>query len=98
MRLIKMTGGLGNQMFIYAMYLKMRAVFPDTKIDLSDMVHYRVHYGYEMNKVFNLPRTEFRINRSLKKIIEFLLFKTILEPRWFACALHPEVSLAMDLF
>ena len=66
-------------MFIYAMYLKMRAVFPDTKIDLSDMVHYRVHYGYEMNKVFNLPRTEFRINRSLKKIIEFLLFKTILE-------------------
>ena len=37
MRLIKMTGGLGNQMFIYAMYLKMRAVFPDTKIDLSDM-------------------------------------------------------------
>lgn len=23
MRLIKMTGGLGNQMFIYAFYLKM---------------------------------------------------------------------------
>lgn len=32
-----------------------------------------------MNKVFHLPRTEFCINRSLKKIIEFLLFKTILE-------------------
>ena len=79
MRLIKMTGGLGNQMFIYAMYLKMKRIFPDVRIDLSDMVHYQVHYGYEMNKVFHLPRTEFCINRSLKKIIEFLLFKTILE-------------------
>lgn len=79
MRLIKMTGGLGNQMFIYAMYLKMKTVSPDVRIDLSDMVHYQVHYGYEMNKVFHLPRTEFCINRSLKKIIEFLLFKTILE-------------------
>lgn len=79
MRLIKMTGGLGNQMFIYAMYLKMKTIFPNVRIDLSDMVHYQVHYGYEMNKVFHLPRTEFCINRSLKKIIEFLLFKTILE-------------------
>lgn len=79
MRLIKMAGGLGNQMFIYAMYLKMKKSFPDTKLDLSDIVHYKVHYGYEMNKVFNLPRTEFRINRNLKKVIEFLFFKTILE-------------------
>ena len=54
MRLIKMTGGLGNQMFIYAMYLKMKTIFPDVRIDLSDMVHYQVHYGYEMNKVFHL--------------------------------------------
>ena len=70
MRLIKMTGGLGNQMFIYAMYLKMKTIFPDVRIDLSDMVHYQVHYGYEMNKEFHLPRTEFCINRSIKKIIE----------------------------
>ena len=30
MRLIKMTGGLGNQMFIYAFYLKMKKLFPHT--------------------------------------------------------------------
>ena len=48
MRLIKMTGGLGNQMFIYAFYLKMKKLFPHTKIDLSDMMHYHVHHGYEM--------------------------------------------------
>ena len=45
MRLIKMTGGLGNQMFIYVLYLRMKSRFPDTRIDLSDMQHYHVHYG-----------------------------------------------------
>lgn len=79
MRLIKMTGGLGNQMFIYALYLRMRRDFPDTRIDLSDMMHYRVHNGYEMHRVFGLPKVEFCINRTLKKILEFLFFRTILE-------------------
>lgn len=79
MRLIKMTGGFGNQMFIYAFYLRMKKRYPKTRIDLSDMVHYHAHHGYEMNRVFRLPSTEFCINRSLKKVIEFLFFKTILE-------------------
>ena len=79
MRLIKMTGGLGNQMFIYAMYLQMKKRFKNVRIDLSDMVHYKVHHGYEMNRVFNLPHTEFCINQSLKKVLEFLFFRTILE-------------------
>lgn len=72
MRLIKVTGGLGNQMFIYAFYLRMKKRFPKVRIDLSDMVHYKVHYGYEMHRVFNLPHTEFCINQPLKKVIEFL--------------------------
>lgn len=79
MRLIKMTGGLGNQMFIYALYISMRRHFNDVRIDLSDMVHYHVHHGYEMNRVFGLPQTEFVMNQKLKKVVEFLFFKTILE-------------------
>ena len=58
MRLIKVTGGLGNQMFIYAFYLRMKKYYPKVRIDLSDMMHYKVHYGYEMHRVFNLPHTE----------------------------------------
>ena len=81
MRLIKMIGGLGNQMFIYAFYLKMKHRYPDTNIDLSDMVHYKVHNGYEMNRIFDLSQTEFCINRTLKKILEFLFFKKIYERR-----------------
>lgn len=49
--------------------------YPKVRIDLSDMMHYKVHYGYEMHRVFKLPHTEFCINRPLKKIIEFLFFK-----------------------
>ena len=79
MQLIKMTGGLGNQMFIYAFYLQMKKRFSDVHIDLSDMVHYHVHHGYEMNRVFNLPHIEKCYPQSLKKVAEFLFFKTILE-------------------
>lgn len=79
MRLIKMTGGLGNQMFIYAFYLQMKRRFPATRIDLSDMMHYRVHNGYELHRVFNLPPEEFCMNQTAKKVVEFLFFKTILE-------------------
>ena len=41
MRFIKMTGGLGNQMFIYAFYMRMKKHYINTRIDLSDMVHYK---------------------------------------------------------
>ena len=55
MRLIKMTGGLGNQMFIYAFFVSMKRRFPSTRIDLSDMVHYHAHHGYELHSIFDLP-------------------------------------------
>jgi len=74
-----MTGGLGNQMFIYAFYLQMKKRFSDIRIDLSDMAHYHVHHGYEMHRVFNLPKVEFCINQTAKKILEFLFFKVIIE-------------------
>lgn len=79
LRLIKMTGGLGNQMFIYAFYMQMKERFSNVYIDLSDMMHYNVHYGYEMWKVFGLPRTEWCFNQALKKVVEFLFFQTVLE-------------------
>lgn len=84
-----MIGGLGNQMFIYAFYLKMKHHYPDTNIDLSDMVHYKVHNGYEMNRIFDLSQTEFCINRTLKKILEFLFFKKIYERRQDPSTLYP---------
>jgi hypothetical protein len=79
MRLIKMIGGLGNQMFIYAFYLQMRKRFSETRIDLSDMRHYKVHNGYELDRVFGLNDHEFCLPKPLKKVLEALFFKVILE-------------------
>ena len=76
-----MTGGLGNQMFIYAFYLGMKRLYPRVRIDLSDMVHYKAHYGYEMHRVFNLPDNEFCTWQPLKKVVEFLFFKKIYEKK-----------------
>lgn len=66
-------------MFIYAMYMNMKRMFPNTRIDLSDMVHYNVHQGYELHRIFDLPEDEFLINQKAKKVLEFIFFKTILE-------------------
>ena len=74
-----MIGGLGNQMFIYAFYLQMRKRFSDTRIDLSDMRHYHAHNGYEVDRVFGISDREFCIAKPLKKVLEFLFFKVILE-------------------
>lgn len=80
MRLIRMTGGLGNQMFIYAFYLRMKRLFPDTRIDLSDIAHRAAHNGYELHRVFPmLEADEFCINKQLKGVLKSLFFKTIRE-------------------
>lgn len=79
MRLIKMAGGLGNQMFIYAMYLSMHKRFGESvRIDISDILHLHPHNGYELHDVFCLPPCEFRANRLLKKVLEGT-FRIILE-------------------
>ena len=36
MRLIKVTGGLGNQMFIYAFYLKIKKYYPKEFEELNE--------------------------------------------------------------
>lgn len=58
MIIIRMTGGLGNQMFQYAYYkvLCMRGF--DVKIDLSDYDEHKVHNEYELEKVFGISIKE----------------------------------------
>jgi len=66
-------------MFIYAFYLRMKHHFPHTRIDLSDMRHYHAHHGYDLHRAFQLPHDEFCISQPVKKVVEFLFFKTLLE-------------------
>jgi hypothetical protein len=47
-------GGLGNQLFQYALYFKLTKENTNVCLDLSDFRDYDKHNGYELEKVFGL--------------------------------------------
>lgn len=54
MNIIRITSGLGNQMFQYAFFCALREISSDTKMDISEFKHRKHHYGYELEKIFNI--------------------------------------------
>lgn len=54
MIIIKMWGGLGNQMFIYALYSALILRGRKVKVDMSYFNHYYAHNGYELERVFGI--------------------------------------------
>lgn len=55
MHIVKILGGLGNQMFQYAFALELSKRF-NTKVllDLSSFGSYSLHNGYELERIFNI--------------------------------------------
>lgn len=64
MKIVKILGGLGNQMFQYALFVALQEQFPNEKIltDTSYFKTYHVHNGLELERVFglSLPQATFR--------------------------------------
>ena len=56
MIIVKISGGLGNQMFQYAMIYALQKRYPEIRVkaDVSVYKLYDVHYGLELNKIFHL--------------------------------------------
>lgn len=54
MKIVKILGGLGNQMFQFALYKSLQQRFPDERvlIDLNCFRGYPKHRGFEIGKVF----------------------------------------------
>ena len=54
MIIVKFSGGLGNQMFQYALYKALKKRYPETivKADLSIYQVEDMHYGFELERVF----------------------------------------------
>lgn len=67
MKLVRMTGGLGNQMFIYAFYIQMKTIFPELRIDMSEMKKYKLHNGYELEDVFSIRPKQYLPTNGLKE-------------------------------
>ena len=54
MKIVKFLGGLGNQLFQYAFFCALRQKFRNVKTDLSEFRSYRLHNGYELDRIFGL--------------------------------------------
>jgi hypothetical protein len=55
MKVVRVCGGFGNQLFQYAFYLSIKDRFNETtKLDIHDMATYELHNGYELERIFNL--------------------------------------------
>lgn len=55
---IIVAGGLGNQMFIYAFYFAMRQHGIEARLDVSLYRFVKMHNGYELPDIFNIPNPE----------------------------------------
>ena len=56
MKIVKILGGLGNQMFQYALYLSLQESFPKERValDLSSFHGYHLHNGFERENIFSV--------------------------------------------
>ena len=63
MKIVKILGGLGNQMFQYALYVSLCHRFPyeKVKIDTTCFCGYPLHNGFELEKIFNIQATHANI-------------------------------------
>lgn len=55
MKSIIVSGGLGNQMFLYALYLAMKMKGIKVRMDISLYNFVKIHNGYELDRIFNCP-------------------------------------------
>jgi len=58
MIIVKLIGGLGNQMFQYAFFLSILKRGISAKIDISDFDNYSLHNGFELFKIFGIKKEE----------------------------------------
>jgi hypothetical protein len=58
MKIVKVLGGLGNQMFQYSFYKSLQERFNTIKVDLSEFKNYQLHNSYELGRIFNISVEE----------------------------------------
>lgn len=67
MIIIKCVGGLGNQMFLYALYKNFIKKNIEVCFDINDYKNYNLHNGYELDSIFNLE-IKYAENEDVKRL------------------------------
>lgn len=88
MKIVNILGGLGNQMFQYALALALEKHFgpaAEVRIDPRAFRGYRMHNGYELKRIFNVKIPEATVGEVTKIAYPFLNYRI-----WQLCCLLPK--------
>ncbi len=81
MVIVKIWGGLGNQMFQYALYLSYKSKGVSTRLDKTFYKKIKEHNGYELERIFNIhPEYSSGISKMFIKTRGKLLSKLVKSP------------------
>jgi hypothetical protein len=97
MVIAQIDGGLGNQMFQYALCQSFVGKGVKVKLDISKFRAGHLHNGYELERIFRLQerycsRSERAVVKSLSKVLHVLFKHPYKEKREWQWVHHPEVN------
>lgn len=78
MKIVNIIGGLGNQMFVYAMYMALKEAHPKEEVLLcrKSYVGYPLHNGYELDRIFGISAPEASLMQLLRVAYPFFDYKS----------------------
>ena len=78
MKIVNLLGGLGNQMFEYAMYLALKDAHPEEEIKVCTRSFrgYGLHNGIELQRIFNVNLPEASLWELAKLAYPFFNYRT----------------------
>ena len=78
MKIVNILGGLGNQMFEYAMYLALKEAHPEEEIKVCTRSFggYGLHNGLEINSIFSIEMPEASLWELTKLAYPFFNYKS----------------------
>lgn len=88
MKIVNILGGLGNQMFQYALALAIKHQYGATsevRIDPRAFRGYPIHNGYELKRIFKVSIPEATVGEVMKVAYPFLNYRI-----WQLCRLLPK--------
>lgn len=74
MKIVNIIGGLGNQMWQYAMLIALKEKFPNEEVfyDASFFNGYSLHNGFELDRIFNITAKQAKV-RDIRRLYHYFI-------------------------